>query len=38
MTEKNKNNRVRYLLTMLKKENRIENIGSDSKPIWILKK
>lgn len=38
MTEKNKNNRVRYLLTMLKKENRIENIGSDSKSIWILKK
>ena len=38
MTEKNKNNRVRYLLAMLKKENRIENIGSDSKPIWILKK
>ena len=36
--KKNKNNRVRYLLTMLKKENRIENIGSDSKPIWILKK
>lgn len=38
MTEKNKKNRVRYLLTTLKKENRIENIGSDSKPIWILKK
>ena len=38
MTEKNKSNRVRYLLTMLKKENRIENMGSDSKPIWIIKK
>ena len=38
MTEKNKNNRVRYILTMLKKENKIVNVGSDAKPMWILKK
>ena len=38
MNDKNKNNRVRYLLAMLKNENKIENISSDSNPTWILKK
>ena len=33
MAEKTKNNRVRYLLSMLKKENKIQNIGSDTKSI-----
>lgn len=38
MAEKTKNNRVRYLLSMLKKENKIQNIGSDTKSIWVIKK
>lgn len=36
MNEKNKNNRVRYILSQLKKENKIRNEGSDSKPCWII--
>lgn len=36
MKENNKNNRVRYLLSQLKKENKIRNEGSDSKPCWII--
>ena len=31
------NNKVRYLLTKLKNENLIKNIGSDTKPLWIKK-
>ena len=29
------NEKVRYLLTKLKKENLIKNVGSDTKPIWL---
>ncbi|MBO5183148.1 MAG: putative DNA binding domain-containing protein [Bacilli bacterium] len=36
MNEKNKNNRVRYILSQLKKENKIRNDGSDSKPCWVI--
>lgn len=38
MSEKNKNNRVRYIISQLKKENKIENVGSLTKPSWIIKK
>ena len=31
------NNKVRYLLTKLKNENLIKNVGSDTKPLWIKK-
>ncbi len=37
MSEKNKNNRVRYILSTLRKENKIQNNGTDSKPCWIIK-
>ena len=32
-----KNSRVRTSLTYLRKKDMIENIGSDTKPIWIAK-
>lgn len=32
-----KNSKVRTALTSLRKNNLIENIGSDTKPIWIIK-
>ena len=32
-----KNSKVRTALTSLTKNNLIENIGSDTKPIWIIK-
>lgn len=38
MNEKSKSNRVRYILTSLRNEDKIENEGTDVKPIWILKK
>ncbi len=38
LTENEKNNRVRYLITSLKNEGKIVNSGSDTKPIWILTK
>ncbi len=34
---KTKNNKVRTTLTYLKSKNLIENIGSDVKPIWVVK-
>lgn len=33
----NKNSRVRTALTYLRTKHLIENIGSDTKPIWISK-
>lgn len=36
-TENDKDKRVTYLLTSLRKQNKITNIGSDTKSIWILK-
>lgn len=38
MSEKNKNNRVRYIISRLKRENKIENEGSLTKSSWIIKK
>lgn len=38
MSEKSKNNRVRYILYLLRKEGKIVNKGSDTKPLWIIKK
>ena len=38
MSEKNKDNRVRYILSLLKKENKIYNKGSLTKSIWVIKK
>lgn len=38
MTEKNKNNRVRYIIALLKKEEKIINEGSLTKSSWIIKK
>ena len=38
MDKKNKNNRVRYIISQLKKENKIENVGSLAKSFWIMKK
>lgn len=35
--ESDKDKRVTYLLTSLRKQNKITNIGSDTKSIWILK-
>lgn len=32
-----KDSRVKYLLTKMRKQDMIVNIGSDTKPIWILK-
>ncbi len=37
MSEKNKNNRVRYIISQLKKEDKIENEGSLTKSSWIIK-
>lgn len=37
LTEEEKNKRVRYLLTKLRKQEIIINIGSDTKPIWKIK-
>ena len=37
MTKDEKNRQVKYLLTKLRKNDIIINIGSDTKPIWILK-
>ena len=36
LDEKQKSNRVRTVLTSLKNENKIKNIGSDAKPYWII--
>lgn len=36
-TENDKDKRVTYLLTSLRKQNKITNIGSDTKSMWILK-
>ena len=38
MSAKNKNNRVRYIISQLKKEDKIENEGSLTKSSWIIKK
>lgn len=38
MTEKNKNNRVRYIIALLKKEDKIVNEGSFTKSSWIIKR
>lgn len=37
-SEEDRNKRVKYLLTTLRKQNIIVNNGSDTKPIWVLKK
>ena len=37
LSEDDKNKRVKYLLTSLRKQERIINTGSDTKPIWKLK-
>ena len=37
-SEEDKNKRVKYLLTTLRKQNIIVNNGNDTKPIWVLKK
>ena len=37
-SKEDKNKRVKYLLTTLRKQNIIVNNGSDTKPIWVLKK
>lgn len=34
---KTKNSKIRTTLTYLRKKDLIENKGSDSKPIWIVK-
>ncbi len=36
-SEEDKNKKVQYILTELRKKNIIVNVGSDTKPIWILK-
>ena len=36
LDEKQKNNRVRTIITSLKNDNKIKNIGSDAKPYWII--
>lgn len=36
LNEKEKNNRVRYLISSLRKEGKIKNIGSDTKSLWII--
>ena len=38
MSEKNNNNRVRYIVSRLKHENKKENEGSLTKSSWIIKK
>lgn len=38
MSEKNKNNRVRYIISQLRQENKIENEGSLTKSSWVIKK
>lgn len=38
MSKKNKNNRVRYIVSRLKQENKKENEGSLTKSSWIIKK
>lgn len=38
LSEEEKNNRVRYLIGLLRKEGKITNSGSDTKPLWILVK
>lgn len=38
LSEEEKNNRVRYLIELLRKEGKIINSGSDTKPLWILVK
>lgn len=38
LSDLNKYNRIRYLLSLLKKEEKIENVGSNTKPIWVIKK
>jgi len=35
LDEKQRNNKISYFLTMLKREGLIENIGSDKEPSWI---
>ena len=37
MSKKNKNNRVRYIISQLKRENKKENEGSLTKSSWIIK-
>ena len=34
---KDLNNKIRYMLTYLKKKNLIENIGTDKKSKWVIK-
>ena len=34
---KDLNNKIRYMLTYLRKNNLIENIGTDKKPQWVIK-
>ena len=36
-SEEDKNKKVQYILTELRKKNIIVNVGSDTKPIWIIK-
>ncbi len=38
MSKKNKDNRVRYIITLLKKENKIKNVGNDAHSCWIITK
>lgn len=38
LKDNEKNNRVRYILSLLRKEGKILNDGSDTKPLWILNK
>lgn len=38
MSEKNKNNRIRYIISQLRKENKIENVGTLTNSTWIIKK
>lgn len=38
MSEKNKNNRVRYIISQLRQESKIENEGSLTKSSWVIKK
>lgn len=38
MSEKNKNNRVRYIISLMRKEGKIRNDGSHTKPSWVINK
>ena len=38
MNKQHKNNRVRYIISLLRKEGKIVNVGSDSRPSWVIKK